>query len=86
MFDFVCIIYYNKVEIELLKIQLFSFKFVDTNIINNIFILFNDAEDKNKLFETEYINCIQTFVPNHLLKKIKIIYITDLICLTEKYV
>lgn len=48
MFDFVSVIYYKKVEIDLLKIQLFSFKFVDINIINNIYILFNDSKDKKK--------------------------------------
>jgi hypothetical protein len=86
MFDFVSIIYYNKVEIDLLKIQLFSFKFVDKNIINNIFILFNDSKDKNELFSTEYLNNITNFVPIHLIEKVKIIYITDLICLNEPYI
>jgi len=86
MFDFVSIIYYNKAEIDLLKIQLFSFKFVDINIINNIYILFNDSKDKNQQFETEYLNSIEKFVPIHLIKKIKIIYITDLICLDETYI
>ena len=85
MFDFVSIIFYNKTEINLLKIQLFSFMFVDINIINNIYILFNDSKDKNEQFKTEYLNCIQNYVPSHLIDKIKIIYITDLICLEEKY-
>ena len=85
MFDFVSIIFYNKTEINLLKIQLFSFMFVDINIINNIYILFNDSKDKNEQFKTEYLTCIKNYVPSHLIDKIKIIYITDLICLEEKY-
>ena len=86
MFDFVSIIFYNKTEINLLKIQLFSFTFVDINIINNIYILFNDSKDKNEQFEREYLTCIKNYVPTHLIDKIKIIYITDLICLDETYV
>ena len=39
MFDFVSIVYYKKSEMDLLKIQLFSFTLVDANIINNIYIL-----------------------------------------------
>jgi hypothetical protein len=85
MFDFVSIIFYNKTEINLLKIQLFSFIFVDTNIINNIYILFNDSKDKNKQFETEYLTCIKNYVPIHLIEKVKIIYITDLIYLDKPY-
>jgi hypothetical protein len=85
MFDFVSIIYYKKSEIELLKIQLFSFMFVDINIINNIYILFNDSNDKNELFRTEYLTCIYKYVPTKLIDKIKIIYITDLISLNEPY-
>jgi hypothetical protein len=86
MFDFVSIVYYKKSEMDLLKIQLFSFTLVDANIINNIYILFNDSKDKNTQFETEYSTCIKDFVPVHLMDKVKIIYITDLICLNETYV
>jgi len=86
MFDFVSIVYYKKSEIDLLKIQLFSFTLVDSNIINNIYILFNDSKEKNAQFETEYSTCIKDFVPVHLIDKIKIIYITDLICVDGVYV
>lgn len=86
MFDFVSIIFYKESEINLLKIQLFSFMFIDINIINNIYILFNDSKDKNEQFETVYLTSIKKYVPAHLIDKIKIIYITDLICLDEPYV
>jgi hypothetical protein len=86
MFDFVSIIFYNKREMNLLKIQLFSFMFVDINIINNIYILFNDTKNKNEQFNEEYLTSIKKYVPTHLINKIKIIYITDLICLNETYV
>lgn len=86
MIDFVSIIYHNKEEINLLKLQLFSFKFVDIDIINNIYILFNDSKDNNKLFENEYDTNIIQYVPEHLITKIKIIFITDLIDLTTKYI
>jgi hypothetical protein len=86
MFDFVCLIYYNKKEFELLKIQLFSFKFIEINIINNIYILFNDNKEKIEKFNEDYKNNIQTHVPLNLLQKVKIIYITDLIFLNEIYI
>jgi hypothetical protein len=86
IFDFVSIFFYNKKEIDLLKIQLFSFKFIDVKIINNIYILFNDSKDKNKQFEEEYLTCIKQYVPSHLINKVKIIYVTDLIYLDEIYV
>lgn len=79
MFDFVSIIYYNTVEINLLEIQLFSFKFVDENIVNNIFVLFNDLESKKALFMEKFNNEIIHFCPDHLRKKINVIFITDLI-------
>jgi hypothetical protein len=80
MFDFVSIIYYNTVEINLLKIQLFSFKFIDENIINNIFILFNDKKNENSILFMKNFNAeIIHFCPDHLKKKVSVIFITDLI-------
>ena len=75
MFDFVSIIFDKQIEIELLKIQLFSFKFVDENIINNIYILFNDEKEKNSIFKEKYNNEIINYVPINLRTKISIIYI-----------
>jgi hypothetical protein len=48
--------------------------------------LFNDSKDKNEKFKSEYLTCIKNYVPTHLIDKIKIIYITDLICLDKPYV
>ena len=56
MFDFVSIIFDNDTEINLLKVQLFSFTFVNLNIINQIYILFNDAQNKNSTFMEKYNN------------------------------
>ena len=39
--DFVTIVFDNQKEIDLLKIQLISFTYVDPNIINNIYVLFH---------------------------------------------
>lgn len=85
MFDFVSLVYNNKKEIEFLKLQLLSFKFVDINIINNIYILFNDDKENSEFFNEEYKNNIEMYVPPYLLPKITIINITDLIILNEKY-
>ena len=84
--DFVSILYDNKIEYDLLKLQLYSFRFVDESIINNIYLLFNDEADKNKKFEEEYLSSIEGFVPIHLKSKIEIIYITDLISLDKPYI
>ena len=84
MFDFVSIIFDNDTEINLLKVQLFSFTFVNLNIINQIYILFNDAQNKNSTFMEKYNNDIMQFCPISLREKIKVIFISDLINLNEK--
>jgi len=83
MFDFVCICFHDEIEISLLKVQLHSFKFVDPHIVNNIFILFNDTSSKIPWFMEKYNQLIQ-FCPSILQEKLHIIFVTDLIDLTEK--
>jgi len=40
--DIVTLFYNNDLEIKLLKLQSMSFSYLDTNLINNIFIIYND--------------------------------------------
>jgi len=84
MFDFVSIVFDNVKEISQIYIQIYSFKFVDINIINNIYILFNDKEEKNNNFVKTFNENIMKFCPINLKEKLKIIFISDLINLNEK--
>ena len=69
--DFVTVVYNDRVELNLLKLQAISFKYVDINIINNIYILYNDV---GKYDFTEII----TFYPSPIQTKVKIIYNTEI--------
>lgn len=84
MFDFVSIVFDNDIEISQIFLQIHSFKFVDINIINNIYILFNDKEEKNIKFKETFNKNIVKFCPVNLIDKLKIIFISDLINLKEK--
>jgi len=70
MIDFVTIIFNDEIEINLLKLQAYSFYLVDINIINKIYVLFNDnicyMDAFKKLFFSEIIKCY----PNYLHEKI----------------
>jgi hypothetical protein len=79
MFDFVSIVFNDKTEIELLKLQLYSFQFVDETIVNNIFILFNDNPELNKSFQEKFETEILCFVPLYFQKKTKVICVSELI-------
>jgi hypothetical protein len=76
--DFVTIIYNDEREIDLLKLQASSFSFVDTNIINNIIIIFNDNKNLNEGFKEKFYNEIIHYYPNTLIEKIKLLFLEDL--------
>lgn len=76
--DFVTIIYNDEIEINLLKLQAYSFSFVDINIINDIIIIFNDKKSLNENFKEKFYNEIIQFYPNELLEKIKLLFLEDL--------
>ena len=76
--DFVTITYNNETEINLLKLQAYSFKFVDINIINSILIIFNDNKNENEIFKEKFYNEIIQYYPNELIEKIKLLYLEDL--------
>ena len=65
--DFLTLVYNDKIEIELLKLQAMSFKFIDAKLIGKIYIFYND-EGINK------IEFIKEYYPKLLHSKIKIIY------------
>ena len=68
--DFVTIIYNNKTELNLMKLQAISMKYVDINLINNIYIIYNDIGDYN-------IDDILPFYPENLRNKVTVVYNRD---------
>jgi hypothetical protein len=72
--DFVSIVFDNKIEINLLKLQLITFRNVDIDIINTLFIVFND--DKHKI--DKWLGDILECCPVNLRGKIQIVFPTDL--------
>ena len=45
--DFVTIFFDDKIEINLLKLQALSFKYVDETLVNNIYLIHNDVTRYN---------------------------------------
>jgi len=76
--DFVTITYNNETEINLLKLQAYSFSFVDSNIVNNILIIFNDNKSLNETFKDTFYNEIICCYPKELIEKVKLFLLEDL--------
>lgn len=70
--DFTTIFFMDDLELNLLKLQAYSFKFVDPKIINNIILFFQEMPDINYNFN-EIIN----YYPEYLQQKVKIIHFKD---------
>jgi hypothetical protein len=68
---FSTIVFNNNVEINLLKLQAYSFKYVDFEMIDNIFIIYNDYGKRNMKDIIEYY-------PKELQKKVVVIYYCDM--------
>lgn len=75
-FDFVTVVYNCQIELNLLKLQAWSFSFVDKELINNIYILYNDKGRKN-------LNSLVRWYPEALRDRIKVIYRDDTSNLAE---
>ena len=78
MLDFVTIIFSEPCEINLLKIQAYSFKLVDKEIINNIYIIFNEPSQYFHLFNSIFNNIILKFYPANIRSKIKLLSLNDM--------
>lgn len=78
MLDFVTITFSDSCETNLLKIQAYSFKLVNKNIINNIYILFNEPTHLFKAFVDIFNNDILKLYPNDLREKIKLLSLHDI--------
>lgn len=73
--DFITIAFNNSLELNLIKMQAISFKFIDRSLINKIYILYNDNLyfDKTVLY-TELID----YYPTYLRDLVEIISLEDL--------
>jgi hypothetical protein len=78
MLDFVTITFSDACEINLLKIQAHSFKLVNKDIINNIYIIFNEPSKFFHLFNITFKNMILHFYPHDIRDKIKLLSLSDI--------
>lgn len=78
MLDFVTITFSDICEMNLLKIQAHSFKFVNKDIINNIYIVFNEPSRFFHLFDSIFNNMIIQFYPDDIRDKIKLLSLSDI--------
>jgi hypothetical protein len=78
MLDFVTITFSDTCEINLLKIQAHSFKLVNKDIINNIYIVFNEPSKFFHLFNSIFNNIILQFYPHDIRHKINLFSLSDI--------
>ena len=75
--DFATIVYNNNRELNLLKLQAHSFKFVDKNLINKIFIFYQDSGKRD-------MKDVIAYYPEYLQDKVIVLYFDDM-NLDKKY-
>ena len=75
--DFVTIIYDEENELNLLKIQAYSYKFILEEIIHNVIIVYNDIKMNKESFIKFFNNNIKQYYPPFLQNKIKIYSLND---------
>jgi hypothetical protein len=76
--DFITITFNNNIDLDLLKIQALSFKYVDIELINKIIIIFNDDNELIGKFNNIFYNEVKQLYPIKYQKLIKVIYLKDL--------
>jgi hypothetical protein len=69
--DFSTIVFNDPIELNLLKIQAYSFKFIDPNMINKIFVIYND------LVKCEMQDIID-YYPYEIREKVHVIFYSDM--------
>lgn len=74
-FDIVSLTYSNIIDINLIKLQAISMKYLDTSMVNNIFVVFNDKNDGRLVLED---TGLIEYYPENIRFKVKIIYVDDL--------
>jgi len=74
-FDIVTLTYSNIIDINLIKLQAMSMKYLDVSMINNIFVVYNDKNNNELVLEG--IGILECY-PENIRNKVKIIYVEDL--------
>jgi hypothetical protein len=75
--DFITIVFNHELEIQLLKLQAFSFQFVDPELINRIVVVFNDKKELNDTFSVKFENTL-SYYPANLKNKVKLLFLKDI--------
>jgi len=70
--DFVIIIFNSKLEILLAKLQSQSFIFVDPDIVNYIYFIFNDIDTSDSVCQSKIISEILPYFPESFKNQVKI--------------
>jgi hypothetical protein len=61
------------IEVQLLKIQAYSFKFLDRKLINNIIIFYNDKDNSELDCKSMVYDEVISYFPDYLKSKVKVI-------------
>jgi hypothetical protein len=75
--DFVTIVFNDPVEIQLLKMQAFSFQFVEPSLIHRILVVFNEPEEMNQEFNSIFQNLLY-YYPPHMRYKVHLVLLKDI--------
>jgi hypothetical protein len=75
--DFVTIVFNDAIEIQLLKLQAFSFQLVDPTLIHRILIVFNDSKDLDSEFTAIFEHVIPYYPPN-IRNKVRLVFTKEL--------
>ena len=75
--DFITIVFHNKIEYELLKLQALSFAYVDVTLIHRILIVFNDVT-QYKGFFNDFFKEIMPYYPDSHKSMIQIMHLNEL--------
>jgi hypothetical protein len=75
--DFVTIIFNHEIEIHLLKLQAFSFQFVEPHLISNILVFFNDDMNLKDNFLIQFEDIIK-YYPENIKNKVKVLFLNDI--------
>jgi hypothetical protein len=76
--DFITIVFHNKIEYELLKLQALSFAYVDVTLIHRILIVFNDVTQYKGFFNDFFFKEIMPYYPDSHKSMIQIMHLNEL--------
>jgi len=75
--DFVSIVFDDEIEIQLFKLQAFSFQVVEANLVHRILVVFNGSNEQNDAFAEKFQHWIP-YYPPYLRDKVKLVFMKDI--------